>query len=508
MDLMKQSSIVGLVMLVGSLALPGQGRGQPPPEIPAGPPGIIGLPMAAVEHIPGVARLFASPNASDPPVIIRGEPFRPGEVVARFRLELSDDEVLQLARRAGALRVVRKSPLGLFVLHGPQSQKATEQVMHRIWETGKTVTVSPNYTGGGLTFMPNDPHSVSGAQWYLDAPSDIDLDLPDAWDVTRGSPGVVVGVMDTGILTAHPEFVGRLWVNPGEIPGNDNDDDGNGYVDDINGWDTTSIPTNPNGDPDINDDDGGSGGGGIGHGTWVSSILLANTDNAHQVAGFDHFAKLLTVRSFNQSSGINLDHVLGGLDYLLIMSQHYDVLNMSWVAPSTISAIEILLDSFEQAGVLMIAGAGNGSGSTEVWYPASHPVAVTIGATDDTDTRAPFSDTGPSLDFVAPGVDIYTASFDDPFSSTAFHVGPGTSFSTPMVTGIASLGFAIRPAMTKDELVDALKASAVDLGAPGWDPEYGWGRVNAHEALQVLESLLFFDDFETGDLSRWDSSSP
>ena len=99
----------------------------------------------------------------------------------------------------------------------------------------------------------------------LDQPSDIDLDLLEAWaDFTRGSEDVVVAVMDTGIDTDHPEFVGRLWANPGEIPGNGLDDDGNGYVDDIHGWDST-FPDG--GDSDISDDDGGPLGTGIGHGT-------------------------------------------------------------------------------------------------------------------------------------------------------------------------------------------------------------------------------------------------
>ncbi len=492
----------GFVLLAGFLGSAGQIFGQEAPEIPTKPPRIVGLPMSAVQHLPGVAPLFDLRNASESPRIINDEPYLPGEIVARFRLELSDADVLQLALQAGASKAVRKSPLGLFVLHGPQNERAMEQTLQHLWESGKTVMMSPNYTRGGLTFVPNDPHSTSGAQWYLDAPSDIDLDLPDAWDITRGSASVVVAVMDTGILSAHPEFVGRLWVNPGEIPGNSVDDDGNGYIDDINGWNNTAN------NPDIEDDDGGPLGNGVGHGTWVSSILLANSNNAHQVAGFDHFARQLTVRAFNQATGFDLGHVLGGLDYLLMTSQYYDVVNMSWEASLVNTPIGTSLDALEQAGALVVAGSGNDFGSAKKVYPAAHSATITVGATDDTDTLAPFSNTGDEVDFVAPGVDIYTASFGDPFSANASQVGPGTSFSTPMVTGIASLGFAIRSTMTKEELVFALKASAVDLGAPGKDPEHGWGRVNAHQALQVHAGLIFFGDFETGDLSRWTSSTP
>ncbi|MBZ0110861.1 MAG: S8 family serine peptidase, partial [Thermoanaerobaculia bacterium] len=310
--------------------------------------------------------------------------------------------------------------------------------------------ISPNYTSGGLSFDPNDPHAVSGAQWYLDAPSGIDLDLPDAWEITKGSSSVVVAVMDSGIVTTHPEFSGRLWENPAELAGSPGvDDDNNGYFDDVNGWDTTSF----DGDPNIGDDDGGSLGTGVGHGTFVSSILLANTDNSHQIAGFDHDARLLTVRSFNQATGINLGHVLGGLDYLLVNVGYWDVVNMSWIAPASATLLGAVLDSLEDEEALLVAGAGNYSASTEDWIPASHPLAVTVSATDDTDSLAVLTNTGPSVDFSAPGVDIYTAAFDDPSSTNAFHSESGTSFSTPMITGIASLGLSLRPGMTRDELV-------------------------------------------------------
>ena len=112
------------------------------------------------------------------------------------------------------------------------------------------------------------------------------------------------------------------------------------------------------------------------------------------------------------------------------------------------------------------------------------------------------------MDFAAPGVDIYAASFTDLTGINAFDIVTGTSHATPMVTGIASLGMSVRPGMTKDDLVYALKGTAVDLGTPGRDDQFGWGRVNAHDALVILRDLVFFGDFEKGDLSRWSLSLP
>ena len=111
------------------------------------------------------------------------------------------------------------------------------------------------------------------------------------------------------------------------------------------------------------------------------------------------------------------------------------------------------------------------------------------------------------MDFAAPAVDIYTASWEEPDDPFAAHIGPGTSFSTPMVSGIATLALSIWPEMTRPDLVAALRASAVDLGEPGRDPEFGWGRVNARDALLALP-VIFRDGFEMGDVTRWNSASP
>ncbi len=235
---------------------------------------------------------------------------------------------------------------------------------------------------------------------------------------------------------------------------------------------------------------------------------MANTDNLHQVAGVDHHARLLTVRALNQEQGVNCDHIMGGFDYLICTSQHYDVVNMSWVAyvNDCYSVILSALDNLETQGVLVITGTENSPVNANNYWPGRHPHTITIGSTDDTDTRAPYA-SGNALDFMAPGVGIYTASFSDPDGMNAFQAGDGNSFATPMVTGIASLARAMKPSLTKDELFDALKESAVDLGDPGRDNFYGWGRVNAYDALQAL-APIFEDGFETGDVGEWSDSSP
>jgi hypothetical protein len=460
----------------------------------AQPRNVVGLPPEAASRLPGVPHLFQVRNASAPPQIRTGETFKLGEVIVRFHLEMSDEEIEQLARFSGADQVTRTSPLGLFLVKGRPTVRATRDLMERLWNTRTTVDMTPNYLGGSFTavFSPDDPHF--DAQWHLEQPSDIDLDLPEAWaKYTQGSEDVVVAATDSGIRLGHPELAGRLFVNPGEIPDNDLDDDGNGYTDDVSGWNT--IKAEPDGD--VSDVE-------LGHGTWVAGILLANADNAFQVAGVDHHAKLLPLKIGDSTSPaeLELQALIAALDYLAANPDFAQVVNMSVAGYDNDLMLRDALTAAAQTHIL-IGGAGNtGVPKVCVGYPNGHPDVITIGATNSTDTLATFTTTGPCLDFVAPGVGIFTASFEDPTNALAFHAGDGTSFSTPMVAGIATLCKALWPAMTQADFYAALQASAVDLGAPGKDDFHGWGRPNALGTLDFC-TTIFQDGFESGDTGQW-----
>jgi subtilisin family serine protease len=240
----------------------------------------------------------------------------------------------------------------------------------------------------------------------------------------------------------------------------------------------------------------------LGHGTWVAAILLANTDNAFQVAGVDHHAKLLPLKMGASIEELELQALIAALEYLVANPGFAQVVNMSVAGYDADLMLRDALTAAAQTHVL-IGGAGNsGVPKVCVGYPNGHPDVITIGATNSTDVLATFTTTGPCLDFVAPGVDIYTASFDDPTSATAFHACVGTSCATPIISGLATLCKALWPAMSQDDFYAALQASAVDLGAPGKDNLHGWGRPNALGTLDFC-ATIFKDGFESGGTGQW-----
>ena len=150
-----------------------------------------------------------------------------------------------------------------------------------IVRSGMARAAIPNYRLRLFLTLPNDPYRESD-QWWIHAANDADIDLPEAWDVTRGDTSVVIGIVDTGVDPGHPDLAAQIWTNRGEVPANAVDDDGNGYVDDVHGWDFGDGDADPNPDPFIDPEFGVD----IGfHGTFTAGIASAATDNGEGIAG-------------------------------------------------------------------------------------------------------------------------------------------------------------------------------------------------------------------------------
>ncbi len=302
-----------------------------------------------------------------------------------------------------------------------------------------------------LHVLPNDPDVP--VQWYVEDGGFADVRLPAAWGVEQGSASARIGIMDTGVDLGHPDLATKIWTNPGEVPANGVDDDGNGYIDDVSGWDFGDADNDPNPhavpDPATFDVDVGF------HGTFVAGVAAAATNNAEGIAGAGWNCAVVPLKVVNSSAAITLAAMTEAFGYATAMQ--LEVLNMSLgVADSTGVAeyFQALVDAATSAGVLCVASAGN-SGTGDLNYPAACSGVLSVAATDDLNARASFSNHGPTVRIAAPGAAMWSALCRnypiDEFSLLFYEIffgwdsfrpymgGDGTSFSAPLVAGACAL---------------------------------------------------------------------
>ncbi|MBI4517250.1 MAG: S8 family serine peptidase [Deltaproteobacteria bacterium] len=393
--------------------------------------------------------------------------------------------------------------------------------------------------------LPNDPFLHSSGSWGQDFPDLwglFQIHAPEAWELSQGE-GVIVAVIDTGIDIEHPDLAANVWHNAGEVPGNGVDDDGNGFVDDVNGWDFTTCALFFTYDPgcalakergpDVRDQ--------LGHGTHVAGTIGAVGDNSIGIIGAALQAQVMAVKGLNaQGSGTNADLA----EALVYAAENgAKVINASWAGPpsDTIeTAIEYVTQQFD---VVVVASVDNGGIPLERGiYPANLPAVIAAGATTHSDEHAPFSNFGGPLDLVAPGGgDSEPASAVQPQRSILsllaadsefgrlcqeecrlndptcdptvdddcdlyiceevcrvppwvigeqYVRGSGTSFAAPHVSGVAALVRSRHPQFTRPQIRQALRETADDLGPSGWDPTFGYGRVNARRAVEVEDTAV------------------
>jgi|GEM_PF-1207354 len=294
---------------------------------------------------------------------------------------------------------------------------------------------------------------------------DADIDAADAFGLTTGDETVVVAILDSGIDLDHPELAETLWANPGEIAGNDIDDDGNGLVDDVNGWDFVAN------DADVSD--------ATGHGTRVAGVVAAAA-NGEGIVGVAPGVRVMPVRVCG--AGCPLSDIVEGLTYAADMGA--TIVNMSFTGVGSFFAPIGDVLAGDASGVLAVAAAGNDGGDNDLepQYPASFdlPNVISVAATDASDELASFSNIGAtSVDLGAPGVAILsTADGGD------LELGDGTSYAAPHVAGVAALVASLRPGLTPEELAGYVLAGVDPLDDLEGLTVTG-GRLNGYGALAV-----------------------
>jgi subtilisin family serine protease len=326
----------------------------------------------------------------------------------------------------------------------------------------------PDYIARAQPTIPNDFYY--GDQWGLSK-----IDAPTAWDITTGTSDVIIAIVDTGIDLTHPDLscAGKLWVNPGEIPANSLDDDGNGKVDDVQGWNFANYNNNP-------DDDNG-------HGTHVAGIAAACSDNSIGVAGLAGGATLMPVKVLDSNGSGYYSDVADGIIYAV--NNGAKVVNLSLGGLSNDYTLAGAVQYAYGHGALVAAAAGNCAQDgyqcsnlyNPVMYPAAYTTVMAVAATDSSDDWANFSEYLPYVSVAAPGVVISSTIREGGYGAMT-----GTSMATPHVSGLAALLWSFAPSLTVDQVRSTIESTSDDLGAPGKDDYFGWGRINAGRALRSL----------------------
>ena len=338
--------------------------------------------------------------------------------------------------------------------------------------------------------VPNDPRF--NEQWALHK-----IEAVKAWNITHGDPDIVIAVIDSGYTPFHPDFSPiNLWVNQAEangLPGVD--DDGNGYVDDIHGWDWVGRGFLD--DPGDNTPEDPHG-----HGTHVLGTIAATTGNGVGVSGAGRAVRVAPLRILDAFGGGFESDLIDALDYATMMRM--SVINLSLTGGPSF-ALHNAIQVSNAAGLIIVAATGNYSSS--VLWPAAYPETVAVAATDAMDQRASFSNFGPQVTVAAPGVDVLSLYHDLPFRP--FHSMSGTSMATPHVSALLGLLRSLRPDLSTNDLVALMTATAVDANAasfPGSDIYLGAGRIDMYAALLAASSGLTlsatpagFDPVVTGD---------
>lgn len=372
-------------------------------------------------------------------------------------------------------------------------------VCTKLEQSGLCEYAEPNWRAYTFAQPPNDPFYSSRGTWkqnYDDMWGLKNISALDAWDRSTGKD-TVIAIVDTGIDYNHPDLAANIWKNPQEIPNNGVDDDRNGYVDDVIGWDFSgaNIDRLDDGDNDPRDT--------FGHGTHVAGTAAATGNNSLGVVGVAYEAKLMAVKTFPDEYpyGTVLD-LARGLEYAA--QNGADVANISIGAPRA-RVMEDACALAETSGLVVVVSAGNSKTSTESVTPAEIGTVITVGAMNASQNLASFTNFGPKLDVIAPGVDILSclserAGLVDSAEGRQFIITAadgtkylrlnGTSMASPHVTGIAALVRSRFPYFTNQQVRQVLKTSTDLSGQPipqKFSIQFGYGRINASTAIRQLD---------------------
>ncbi len=403
--------------------------------------------------------------------------YEPGQVLVKFKSDvglanaqsLAADMGLSTIRHFDVPESMQKSFGGELFQFALQEGETVEQAVARLSGQEGVAYAEPNYK----IQVQAEPNDLDSRLWGLKNTGNpgVDVAAPAAWDLTTGAPngqGPLIAVIDTGIDYNHPDLAANVWTNPGEIPGDGIDNDGNGYIDDVHG----ANMINGGGDP-LDDNR---------HGTHCAGTIGAKGDNGEGVVGVNWNATMAGVKFLDGGGGGTYADAIEAVIYSGRIGAR--VTSNSWGGGG---GSEALKDAFRSNPALHICAAGNSGQNADQrpHFPSGFDLdnIVSVAAHDRTDKLARFSNYGArSVDVAAPGVDIYSTLPNGQYGSLS-----GTSMATPHVSGVVGLMLSNNPELTNEQIKSRLINTAVK-GAAYEGKMVAGGRVSAINTMETDET--------------------
>lgn len=358
--------------------------------------------------------------------------FIPGRVLARPADGANEAAVQSSFKAVGAREIGGLPQIGVRILQVPR--RAETAVVSALSNNPNFEFAEPDYIAN-IILTPNDPY-YAAYQWHLPR-----ISAPAAWDATTGSADVTVAVVDSGVQAGHPDLAGRV----------------------LAGYDFV------NNDADASDDNG--------HGTAVAGVAAARGNDGIGTAGAAWNIAVLPVKVMDSNGSGAYSAIANGINYSADRGARIINLSLggSFSSRTLLNAVKYATGK----GCSIFAAAGNNANSTTV-YPAAYNGVTAVSALNRSDTLAYFSSYGSFVDLCAPGDGITTT-----WGNGGYVTVSGTSFSSPLVAGVAALVLSVNPALSNAEMASLLASNADDLGASGKDIYFGAGRVNAARAVSA-----------------------
>lgn len=354
------------------------------------------------------------------------------EVVVRFSPRPEQKKIDQLVR---SLDAKVKRDFDKFLIIKSKSM-TTKQLMKKLAEHPDSVFAEPNYL-----LLPNvKPNDTFYPEYQWNLPM---IGMEQSWTISEGSSDVIVAVVDTGIDMNHPEFAGKLVKGYNVLDGSNKPQDDNG------------------------------------HGTHVSGVIAAKTNNADGIAGMSWNSKLMPIKAIGADGSGSAVDIAQGIYWAT--DNGAAVINLSVGNYTSSAALKEACRYAYSNNVVLVAASGNDA-SNQPSYPAAYDEVLAVAAVDHRKERAEFSNFGKYVDVSAPGVDIPSTYIYSDYASLS-----GTSMACPHVAALASLVRSIHPNMSSGDVMNIIRQSSTDLGATGHDQLYGYGLINVKQALSQAQ---------------------